>query len=220
MGNAFCLSNPQKSKIYKLNNFTLKVIYINGKPHFDSEGIEVKLNNKTVKMMILSTFNKKDYIFQPECSKLLLTYNGLLKAMLIFGNKNDIKSIVQWYNEHFYEKDVYVKCIEDIYKNQTICCIYLLTCENFMYNTINYGTVYKFGKTIDFYRRYKELNKDYGCLFKIVMIQQLNSDRISEAESKVKNRVNDYILNLNNRNEIFTYDGNIDWLLEFYKNLI
>jgi hypothetical protein len=80
-------------------------------------------------------------------------------------------------------KNIYSTIIIDIFSKFEFPCIYLLNIGKYK----EFDNIYKFGRTDNFIRRYKEHSKNYNIIPIISTLQYIDVDYLSKAELDIKN---------------------------------
>jgi hypothetical protein len=145
---------------------------------------------------------------------LYFTFLGLIRYAYVSKTSSLIsRSIIKWATNilyiHQYGSDKqksnlastlinYQSIVSDIFSKFEFPCIYLLNIGHYK----EYNNVYKFGRTDNFYRRYKEHNKTYNTICSVCIIQYIDVDYLSKAEVEVKN----YMISINALIQVENHD--------------
>jgi hypothetical protein len=133
-------------------------------------------------------------------NKMYLTYSGLVRILFLLPSSLYAIDFIKWYENDYSTKNLYVNVVCEIFSKFEFPCVYLLHIGTYK-NNIN---VYKFGRTNNFIRRYKELNKYYECVFKICLLQYVDPDHLSKAETDIHKILQNNIISLENYTELFS----------------
>lgn len=163
-----------------------------------------------------------------------LTYNGFLRFIFVSRGSKVVSEVQKWIMDIIYkcqfgnkeEKVALVKTIVpnysdivcDIFGKFSFSCVYLLGVGNYK----EYTNVYKFGRTNDFNRRYKEHSKTYNCVPTVCILQHIDEDYLPRAEVEIKNYMNDInvLIQTENRDELVSLtEKQIKSLMTIYKNI-
>jgi hypothetical protein len=192
-------SNTEElNKIYEyeliLNNNSLKLELFGdiSRPYFYSKSVIEFLHIKHIKKFDVDI----DYVIYNK--DIYFTYDGLLRAFYIYSNSKLANEVKNWYEQVILNKQKYAKNVHEIFSKFDFPCIYLLFIGSFK----GYNNVYKFGRTENFCRRYKELNKKYDRIFEIVILQFIDPEYLSQAETEVHHLLSDYSIKIENYNEL------------------
>ena len=170
---------------------------------------------KTFKKDIdISTFTEK---IEYQCIESVncLTYNGVMKYFYVYLTSKHAIDFQKWYEIEIMENQNYCNVLLSLFSNFDFPCIYLLYIGNYK----GYTNVYKFGRTDNFYRRYKELNKHYSTTFKITTLQFIDPEYLPKAEVEVNKFVSKYLIpDLENFTELISIDS-INPVIALYKEL-
>jgi hypothetical protein len=167
--------------------------------------------NRNFKKQIIKNFKfNVDYI--QNNNTIYLTYNGINRLLFGFISAEDAFKFSDWYKRNLLKTDT--MSIIEIFNKFKFPCVYLLYIGNYF----NYYNVYKFGRTDDFGRRYKELNIKYNVIFKITILQYIPPGLLPSAELEIKQFLFDHIIKINNYTELVSIDNPKSVIL-FYKNI-
>lgn len=168
--------------------------------------------NMFKKEIDFTTFTDKiDY--QNIDSITCFTYVGILKFLFTCSSKHVI-DFQKWYDSEILLNLNYMNTVISIFETFEFSCIYLLYIGTYR----EYKNVYKFGRTDNFQRRYKELNKTYNTTFKIVTLQYIDPDYVPKAEVEVNKFVAKDSITIDNFNELISTE-NINPVIALYKEL-
>jgi hypothetical protein len=166
-------------------------------PLFGVEPISNNIKVNNLQKHIISKYELNiDY---KRDTLVLLTYFGLLRTLFMFTNSNTAMEFKKWYELEYLKKNIYTNTLSEIFKFE-FPCIYLLYIGNYK----TYDNVYKFGRTDNFIRRYKELNKTYDCVFKISILQYIDPEYLSKAENEINKIVKNNMIKIDNHVELIT----------------
>lgn len=151
--------------------------------------------------------------------------NNLSKHDLKHDSRNErkynIKEIVNIEYNNINGKSnkmIYKSIVCDIFSKFEFPCIYLLKLDK--YN--GYDNIYKFGRTDNFNRRYKEHIKTYNVFPIITILQYIDINYLSNAENDVKKYMNEInsIISIEKHNElVLLSEKNIKVIINLYKNI-
>lgn len=208
------ISNKIITVCIDTHNFNLEIKKINNEDSFKIASLLTELKITENIKNIINTLEKKiDYVMDGE-KNIYLTYPGLIKFLFIYTNTTTAINFQKWYEINITGKDLYIETLYDIFSTFTFPCIYLLCTKNYK----QYDIVYKFGRTDNFIRRYKELNKLYVTTFNIIILQYIDPEYLSKAETQVHKFVMDNIIKIENHVELFTIE-NISPVIDLYKEI-
>lgn len=176
-----------------------------------------QLNNKSISYIIKEfKFNNDEYkkINIAGNDQIYLTYLGMLRILSITLSAKTSILFQEWYDTNLQNKNIYSKNVIEIFNKFNFPCIYLLYIGDYRGHT----NIYKFGRTDNFHRRYKELNKSYSTIFKIQILQYIDPEFLSKAEADIRKYVINYLIKIDNFNELISI-LDIDNLVNFYKEL-
>jgi len=208
---------------------------------FRVKDIAVEFNTPNLKDTILSkrTLYEENIDYKKLKSNgavpyLYLTYNGFLRFIFVSRGSKIASELQQWMSLILYKfqfgnqkekldiiKTVipdYANIVTDIFGKFEFPCIYLLGIGEYK----NYTNVYKFGRTDNFNRRYKEHNKTYNVICTICILQYIDSDYLSKAETEIKNYMNDInaLIQIDNHDELVSLsDKQVKSLINIYKHI-
>lgn len=140
------------------------------------------------------------------------TYSGICKVLFTLYESSIGIKFLSWYADYICKS--YQSIVSEIFNKFLFPCVYLLHVDEYK----GHINVYKFGRTDNFNRRYKELNRQYNTVFKIVTLQYIDPEFLSKAETEVQKRVVGSIIKIDNHTELFSINE-ISELIEFYKEL-
>lgn len=165
---------------------------------------------------------------------LYLTYSGFLRFIFVSRGSKVVLEIQKWmmdiiYNCQFGNKEEkinlmktilpdYQNIVYDIFSKFTFSCVYLLGIGNYK----EYLNVYKFGRTNDFCRRYREHSKMYNCTPTVCILQYIDEDYLSKAEVEIKNYMNDIntLIQTENHDELVSLtEKQVKSVMTIYKNI-
>lgn len=194
----FSKLDSKKIKISSIE-FELEIYGSLDNPLFTLETFIVSLNQPNLSSIVTTKFeNNIDY--KMDSSHVYMTYTGVLKMLFTYSKSNVAIGFKKWYESTFMERNNYIALLSEIFSKFELPCIYLLYIGDYK----GHKNVYKFGRTDNFIRRYKELNKAYNCLFKIYTLQYIDPEYLSKAENEVSKLVADQVIKVDNHNELFT----------------
>jgi len=180
-------------------------------PLFVSRNIGTFLNMVDLDKKIIKNYEELiDY--KRDNNFTYLTYKGMLKTLFIYSTTLVALEFMDWYKINFTEVLPYIEHVHEIFSKFEFPCIYLLYIGNYK----EYQNVYKFGRTENFNRRYRELNKTYNCVFKICALQFVDPEYLSSAEVDVHKLVTPYTVLIENHVELIAL-LNPNSLIEQYK---
>lgn len=113
--------------------------------------------------------------------------------------------------------DIYKSIIYDIFRFK-FPCIYLLKIGGYR----EYTNVYKFGRTDNFIRRYKEHNKSYNLVLSIIILQYIDNEYLSKAENDIRKYMRDIsaLIQDEQHNELVSLsDNQIKTLVDIYSEI-
>lgn len=165
---------------------------------------------------------------------LYLTYIGFLRFIFISRGSKVASDFQKWIMDIIYkcqfgnyeERRSLIKSISPDYSN-IVCdifskfefpCIYLLGIGNYK----EFSNVYKFGRTNDFNRRYREHSKTYNVTPTVCILQYIDLDYLSKAETEIKNYMNDInaLIQTDNHDElVILNDKQIKSVMNIYKHV-
>ncbi len=163
-----------------------------------------------------------------------LTFLGLLRFSFVNRSSITSKKITKWANDilfiHQYGSHIkvnelsakvtanYHTIVCNIFSKFDFPCIYLLGIGTYQ----NYSNVYKFGRTDNFNRRYKEHGKTYNVVPTICILQHIDPDYLAKAENDIKT----YMISINslitvdNHDELVTLtDKQMKMVTNVYKDM-
>lgn len=171
---------------------------------------EFNINN--LQKMVLTSYDKKiDYkVIEIEGVKYsYFTYYGLLKCMFTLKGSATVKELQKWLSNVLFSYQS-----EYEMSSYKLSCIYLLFLGTYNYYenecSKSKENVYKFGRTDNFSRRYTEHNRFYGCTSKIITIQYIDPDYLSNAENDLKQDLMNLgveFVNIYNQKELVCIDS-------------
>lgn len=165
---------------------------------------------------------------------LYLTYIGLLRFIFVSRGSKVVSEVQRWIMDIIYkcqfgnreERTSLVKTIVpnysdivcDIFSKFEFSCIYLIGIGNYKEHT----NVYKFGRTNDFNRRYKEHTKTYNTIPTVCILQHVDTDYLPKAEVDVKQYMTDInvLIQTENHDELVTLtDKQVKSVMNIYKHI-
>ena len=184
-------------KAYGIGHFFGKTMILKMKENIEYKYITINDNKKFIYLtyigLIKTTLNKKG----PE-------YTANMQRWLI--DKLHISKNYAIRNLSVNNTVGYSDIICNIFSKFEFSCIYLLNIGTYVDKNTGqeYTDVYKFGRSIDFNRRYKEHNKNYKTTCIICTIQYIDPELLSNAETDVKNYMTDInaMLNCSEQDEL------------------
>ena len=182
-------------------------------PLFLLNGVEAYLDNYNLKKNVQKTY-EYNIDYKNNNNNIYLTYKGMLKTFFIHSSSNIAFEFMHWYSINFTDLIAYSENIHEIFSKFEFPCIYLLYIGNYR----EYVNVYKFGRTENFHRRYKELNKQYNCIFRLSTLQYIDPEYLSRAEAEVVQTIVPYLIKVDNHVELISI-SNPRLIFEKYKLL-
>lgn len=165
---------------------------------------------------------------------LYLTFLGLLRFAFVSRSSNTSKKITKWANDilftHQYGSNKqrnelattltssYQSIVSDIFSKFEFPCIYLLGIGNYR----EFTNVYKFGRTDNFNRRYKEHSKMYNVVPTVCILQYIDTDYLSKAEVDIKNYMSSInaLIQTENHDELVSLsDKQLKMVISVYKDM-
>jgi hypothetical protein len=190
--------DSKKVKIYSIE-LNLDIYGSMNNPLFDHSAFSTSLKIPRLDNIITSKFdNNVDYKMNNDI--IYLTYAGVLRILFTFSKSNIAMGFKKWYDSVFMESINYTNVVSEVFSKFELSCIYLLYIGDYK----GHKNVYKFGRTDNFIRRYKELNKAYNCIFKIYTLQYIDPEYLSRAETEVCKFLSEYIVKIDNHTELFS----------------
>jgi hypothetical protein len=180
-------------------------------PLFIARNVGIFLDILNLDKKIVKTY-KESIDYKRDNKFIYLTYKGMLKTLFIYSTTLIALEFMHWYEINFTEVLPYIEHVHEIFSKFEFPCIYLLYIGNYK----EYQNVYKFGRTENFNRRYRELNKTYNCVFKICTLQFIDPEYLSSAEVDVHRLVTPYSIVIENHVELIAL-LNPNLLIEQYK---
>lgn len=165
---------------------------------------------------------------------LYLTYTGFLKCIFISRGSKIVSDVQRWITSIIYKcqfgskedkitlvKNIvpeYSDIVCNIFSKFEFSCVYLLGIGNYK----EYSNVYKFGRTNDFNRRYKEHAKTYNTIPTVCILQHVDIDYLSKAETDIKQYMQDInaLLPVENHDELVSLtDKQVKSTMNMYKHI-
>lgn len=163
-----------------------------------------------------------------------LTYIGFLRFIFVSRGSKVVSEVQQWimdiiYKCQFGNKEEKVALVKNIVPNYSdiVCdifskfefsCIYLIGIGSYK----EYTNVYKFGRTNDFNRRYKEHSKTYNVIPTVCILQHVDTDYLPKAEVDIKQYMTDInaLVVSENHDELVTLsDKQVKSVMTIYKHI-
>lgn len=163
-----------------------------------------------------------------------LTYMGLLRFIFVSRGSKVAAEIQKWIMDIIYKcqfgnqeqkvsliKTVvpnYSDIVCDIFNKFEFSCLYLIGIGNYGDCT----NVYKFGRTNDFNRRYKEHAKTYNTIPTVCILQHIDTDYLPKAEVDVKQYMIDInaLLSIDAHDELVSLtDKQVKSVMTIYKHI-
>lgn len=163
-----------------------------------------------------------------------LTFQGLLRVIFVSRGSKVSEEIQRWIANVIYTcqygtrqermglvKSIlpdYAEIINDIFGKFEFTCIYLLKIGTYD----KYTDVYKFGRTNNFNRRYKEHNKTYNTVCSVCLLQYVDEDYLPKAETEIHNYMSDInaLIDVEGHDELVTLtDKQVKSVSNIYKHV-
>jgi hypothetical protein len=176
----------------------------------------------------------KKIAISTDKSLLYLTYHGFLRFLFVTRGSKIAIDVQKWVIDIIYKVQFgnqqeklslmkhitsdYSSIVSDIFSNFDFSCVYLLGIGDFKQHT----NVYKFGRTNNFNRRYKEHNKTYNTICKVCILQYIDEDYLPKVELEIKKYMDDLnvIISLDDHNELVSLsDKQVKSVINMYKQL-
>lgn len=197
------------SNVLPLLSFTYDLIAVNAVVVDDEYYFYI--NNTDFIKKLIPVVDYKQFQIN-KIKQVYFTYAGICKILFTLYESTVGIKFQTWYADYICKN--YQTIVSEIFSKFVFSCVYLLHVDDYKGHT----NVYKFGRTDNFNRRYRELNKQYVTVFKIVTLQYIDPEYLSKAETEIQKRVVGNIIKIDKHTELFTI-STISEIVDFYKEL-